>query len=172
MTRLKEEIEKVRAEAEKLRTDKMTGWIAPAVSVLSVLILALTLVSQRKTAIQVQRKQGQHELALKIADFIMSSRSPAMAEQRAELLSSLSVDGVSSRFLETVMTHTKAKNFPGDIGYDLRTRFFEATAAKYDEPSDVAELARRIFTGDDWLKNDLTPPKMVMQSAGAGKATG
>ena len=176
IARLRAEIEKVGAEAEKLRGDKITSWIAPAASVLSVLISVLilnwTLVSQRETAMQVQREQGRHALELKIADFIMSSRSPAMAEQRAELLSSLSADGVSSRFLETVITHAKAKDFPGDIGYDLRTKFFEATAAKYDAPSDVAELARRIFADDKWLKGDLTPPKTVVQPASTEKTAG
>jgi hypothetical protein len=172
IARLRAEIEKVRAEAEKLQADRITGWLAPAVGVLSVLLLILTLVSQRSTAMRVQREQAQHALELKIADFIMSSRSPAMARQRAELLSGLYADGVSSRFLETVRAHAAAGDFPGDIGFDLRTRFFEATAAKYDAPSDIAELARRIFTGDKWLKDDLTPPKTVAQPASVEKTAG
>lgn len=169
IARLRAEIEKAKAEAEKLRADRLTGWLAPAVSVLSVILLILTLVSQRSTAMRIQQEQAQHSLELKIADFIMSSRSPAMAKQRAELLSSLYADGVSSRFLETVRAHAAAGNFPGDLGLEIKVRFFEAAAAKYDTPSDIAELARRIFTGDKWLKDDLTPPKTVTQQVSTEK---
>jgi len=165
IARLRAEIEKCRAEAEKLQADKFTGWIAAAVSVLSVLILVVTLIDQRGTAMRIQHEQERHALELKIADFIMSSRSPAMAQQRAELLSSLSTDSVSGRFLETVRRQAADGDFPGDLGVDLRTRFFAATAAKYDAPSDIAELARRIFTGDTWLRDDLTPPKTVAPPA-------
>jgi hypothetical protein len=172
IARLSAEIEKFRAEAAKLQTDKLTGWIAPTVSVLSVFILVLTLVVQRSTAMRVQREQAQHALELKVADFIMSSRSPAMARQRSELLSGLYADGVSNRFLETVRAHAAAEDFPGDIGFDFRTRFFAATAAKYDAPSDIAELARRIFTGDKWLQADLTPPKTVAQPVSTEKVAG
>jgi hypothetical protein len=106
--RLRAQTEKLKAEAWKFEWDRYTGWIAPAVSILGVPILILTMVMQRRTAMKVQegtrapgdfKLQGEEAraaLELKIADFIMSSRSPAMARMRAELLSGLYIGMASA----------------------------------------------------------------------------
>src|SRR5262249_6376286 len=91
-------------------------------------------------------------------EFIMTSRSPAMAKDRAELLSTL-YHGDSREFLDVVRTKAERHDFPGDIGFELRSRVFEQTALKYNDASDIIELARRIFTGDMWLRDLDTPQR-------------
>jgi hypothetical protein len=158
LRKLHAEITKLSAETDKLYWDRVTGWIAPTVSVLTILILAITIVAQRRTALDVQKLQDQHTLELKIAEFIMTSRSPAMAKDRAELLSTL-YHGDSREFLDVVRTKAEGHDFPGDIGFELRSRVFEQTALKYNDASDIIELARRIFTGDMWLRDLDTPQR-------------
>ena len=89
----------------------------------------------------------------------MSSRSPAMTRDRAKLLASLNQRNTGTDFLKAVEAMTTERQFPRDIGFELRTRIFEQLSEKYSEPSDVALLARNIFSGDDWLKKDILPPK-------------
>ncbi len=54
---------------------------------------------------------------------------------------------------------TANRQFPGDLGFELRLKVFQELAGRYKHPADVAVLARNIFKGDDWLKEDLTPPE-------------
>ena len=140
LSRLRADVDKVAAEREKLVAEKYTSWFAPAVSLLAIPILIATIILQRRTAVQVQQQHGQYALELKIAEFIMGSRSPAMARQRAELLSNLYREGVSTKFLENVRVQAGMGEFPGDLGFALRNTFFTTVASKYDNPSDILEL--------------------------------
>lgn len=176
--KLRGEIQKLQADIKKAEWDSYTAWIGPALSVITIVVLAATLVSQRKTALEVQQRQGAAALALqekqgqaalelqkaqssaaleiKVVDLVMSSRSPALALGRAELLRHLNKD-TSNYFLQEVIQKAADRDFPGDLGFELRTKVFEVLAGKYTEPADVALLARKIFSGDDWLKEDLVP---------------
>jgi hypothetical protein len=182
--KLRAEIQKLQADTKKAEADTKKAnwdWIGPLVSVITIAVLAATLVSQRKTALdvqekqsaaslQLQQKQGQAALELqkaqnsaaleiKVIDLVMSSRSPALARGRAELLGHLYTEEARSAFLDAVKTMTLRREFPGDLGFELRTKVFTELASKYKEPADVALLARRIFSGDDWLKEELVPSK-------------
>jgi heme exporter protein D len=187
LQKLRSGIAKLSVESEKLRLDGYLGWIAPTVSLLTIAILALTVFWQRKTAldvqmrqagqaieiqkrqadqaIEIQTRQGQHALELKIADFVMGSRSPAQALKRAELLTALYKGQVGNEFLEVVKTRAAQGDFPGDLGIEIRKTIFDKLSGNYKEPADVAELARRIFSGDQWLKVLEVPEKR--KSAGA-----
>jgi hypothetical protein len=181
LQKLDTEIKKMKAETDKATAEiNKTAWdrIGPLVSVLTIFILAYTMVSQRKTALDVQKKQGQSELDLqkaearaaldiKVVDLVMSSRSPALARGRAELLSHLYKEEVRSDFLKAVEAMTANHEFPGDLGHEQRMTVFHELAAKYSKPEDVAVLALGIFGGDKppkWLENlnrvlpKLAPP--------------
>jgi hypothetical protein len=192
LSKLRAEVAKLQVEVDKTQIDKYVGWIAPTVSALTLIVLVMTLVTQRKTALDVQVKQaasalaiqtkqaasalevqtkqgasalalqqaqGDAALQLKIVELIMSSRSPALARGRAELLASSNSRNISSDFLKAVLDVTAKHQFPGDLGFELRTTVFEQLSGKYTDPSDVALLARNIFSGDDWLKANILPPK-------------
>jgi hypothetical protein len=185
---MKLELEKLRAEIDKLKADtkkaaadtvkaewdSSTAWMAsigPIISVITILILAATLIAQRKTALDVQEKQGQAALDLqkaeasaareiKVVDLVMSSRSPALARDRAALLSHLYKEEVRSAFLNAVEAMTVRHEFPGDLGLEQRMNVFHELAGKYTKPEDVAQLAREIFGGEhppNWLKNLVLP---------------
>jgi hypothetical protein len=115
--------------------------------------------TQGESALKLQQAQGDAALQLKIIELIMSSRSPALAKGRAELLATSNTKNIGAAFLKAVEAMTAEGQFPGDLGFELRTQVFEQLAGKYSDPSDVALLARNIFTGDDWLKKDILPPK-------------
>jgi hypothetical protein len=167
---LKADTKKAAADTEKAEWDSSTAWtawIGPLISVITIFILAATLIAQRKTALDVQEKQGQAALDLqkaeaiaareiKVVDLVMSSRSPALAQLKAELLGSLEV---RSPFLDAVKARTEMHQFPGDLGLELRMKVFEELASKYDEPADIVLLARQtLFGGEDWFEK-LVPPK-------------
>jgi len=178
--KLKAEREKLEADTSKANFDKLWGWIAPLVSILSIVILVATLRNQRSTALDVQdrqatsalklqkeqaasalalqERQGNQALQLKITELIMASRSPALAGMRAELLSTLYDKSGTSAFLSKVKEMTDDKKFPGDLGHELRTKVFEELAEKYENPADVKLAAETIYCGDDWLKEDIAPP--------------
>jgi 2-polyprenyl-3-methyl-5-hydroxy-6-metoxy-1,4-benzoquinol methylase len=150
------EIQKLEVEIQKLESDRATVWIGPAISALSVLIVVVTVLVQRQTSTALQKRQGELDLELKVAEFIMSSRSPNMARQRADLLGALYQRGITSKFLESVQS--VGRNFPGDLGIEMRTEFFTQVAAKYDAPDDVANLFRQIFPKEEWLDKVQIPP--------------
>jgi len=120
--------------------------------------VAVTLVNQRRTAIDVQERQSNQALQLKITALIMASRSPALAGMRAELLGTLYDKSGTSAFLSKVKEMAHDKKFPGDLGHELRTKVFEELAEKYENPADVKLAAETIYCGDDWLKEDIAPP--------------
>jgi hypothetical protein len=194
--KLRAEIQKLQADITKEEWDSYTAWLGPALTFIALLVplivLAFTLTSQRKQALDVQEKQGAqalklqekqaaHALALqekqwaqalalqekqgqaaldiKVIDLVMSSRSPALALDRAELLSHLYENEVGSAFLLAVKAMTKRHEFPGDLGFELRTKVFTELASKCTEPGDVEVIARNIFSKDEWLKRELVPPK-------------
>jgi hypothetical protein len=193
--KLKVEMEKLSADTSKANIDSFFGWIAPLVSILSILILVATLRNQRKTALDVQERQaksaleladrqasqardvqerqaksalalqerqGNQALQLKITELIMASRSPALARMRAALLSTLYEESSTNPFLSKVKEMTDEHQFPGDLGHEVRTKVFEELAAKYQNPADVKLLAEKIFSGVDWLKEDIAPPKTLL----------
>ena len=163
LRKLQAEIAKLSAEAHKLYWNNLTDWIAPTVSIFTILMLAVTIRAQRRTALDVR-----HILELKIAEFIMTSRTPGMARQRAALLSTLYQGGISKEFLNVVKAKADQGEFPGDLGFALRTTVFEQTAPKYADPRDIVELARRMFTGDEWLKK-LDAPQATVVAVSADK---
>jgi hypothetical protein len=152
------EIQKLLADTKKAEADISKAkwdWIGPLLSVLTIAVLAYTLVSQRKTALGVQKKQGQAALDLqkaeasaareiKVVDLVMSSRSPTLAKRKAAL-SHLYKE--RSAFLDAVEVMTRRHEFPGDLGLEQRMNVFQELAGKYTKPEDVALLARQIFGG-------------------------
>jgi len=155
--KLKLETDKLKDEIDKLHIDRVTVWIAPAISAGSVLLLAVGLLVQRATTTRVQRMLGRVDLELKVAELVMSSRSSAMARERAEILTTLYEKGMSSEFLTTMR---KVQEFPIDLGIELREEFLRQVGPKYDEPSDIEELYRRVFPGQArWLTPNFVPPK-------------
>jgi hypothetical protein len=150
------ETEKLKVEKEKMETD-VRAWIAPAISALSVLFIAIGLIVQYFQATRLQRTQARVDGELKMMEILMASRSPAMAQDRANLFLRMYRQEMSRPFAETIADIRK--RFPGDIGMEVREKFFEVVGAHYQNPHDIQELARRIFTGDEWLQKDLTPPK-------------
>jgi hypothetical protein len=164
------ENQKLKAEIEKLTFDtsqanRFAGWIAPLVSILTIVVLVAGLLNTRKTALNVQKEQGNQALQLKITELIMASRSPALAGMRGELLSTLYEKNGTNTFFSKIKEMTAKKQFPGDLGHEVRIKVFEELAAKYENPADVKLLAENIFSGDEWLKQDIAPPKMLLPQA-------
>jgi hypothetical protein len=162
LQKLRSEIAKLSAESAKLRADSFWSWTAPIASIVGILtlpILAWTISSQRKTALEVQKQEGEHELVVKIADFVMGSRSPEHALKRAELLTALYKGQAANEFLNLVKSKAAEKDFPGDIGIEMRKIVFDKLASNYKEPAEMVELARRIWPNDGWLKKLDVPKK-------------
>ena len=86
---------------------------------------------QAKSQLALQKREGQLALELKVAELLMSGHSPSMARERAALLAGLYEEGMSSKFLELIKN---AKQFPGDLGIQMREAFFTQAASKYDNP--------------------------------------
>jgi hypothetical protein len=157
------EIDKLIAEKEKLVAEKVkmetdvNAWVPAAISALSVLAVVVGLLFQYFQATRLQQRQARVDGELKMMEILMASRSPAMAQDRANLFLRMYRHEMSEPFAETIADIRK--NFPGDIGMEVREKFLEVAGAQYQNPHDILALARRIFKNDEWLKEDLTPPK-------------
>ena len=128
--------QKARAEIDKLKIEWWTVGIAPALSALSVLMLAITLILQRKTQIEIQQRQKQADFQLKAAELVLNSRNPAMAKGRAALLTNLYPEQIDFRFRNKL----DRIDFPGALGQEIRMEVFKQLASKYSNPADVAKL--------------------------------
>src|SRR5690349_19627197 len=63
------EIRKLEAETRKLNFERRVGLLAPGLNALSILMLALALIVQRKTSNEIQSRQEKVNFDLKIAEF-------------------------------------------------------------------------------------------------------
>ena len=89
---------------------------------------------QGAAALELQKRQGDAALELKIVELVMSSRSPALARGRAELLNTLRGGVTASTFLDAVNAMTANRQFPGDLGFELRLKVFQELAGKLQAP--------------------------------------
>ena len=132
--------------------------------------------AEARDALQLQEKQGQAALDLqtaeacaareiKVVDLVMSSRSPALAQLKAELLGSLYREEVRSPFLKAVKEMTDMREFPGDLGLEMRMKVFQELVSKYDEPADIVLLARKTLLGGKGWLDELVPPTPRKQNS-------
>ena len=108
---------------------------------------------QGNDALELQKERSNADRDIKVVDLIMNSRSPALAQLKAELLSSLYKEENISAFLDLVKERTEMKQFPGDLGIEMRMKVFEKLVEKCKEPADIVLLARdTLFGGEGWFE--------------------
>ena len=143
---------KLELEIAKLQDDQITELIAPALSAFSILVLAISLIIQRRTARGIQKRSEQTNFELKVAELLMSSPSPAAAEARMNVLNGLYEErlrpGFKNRF--------DKKDFHGPRFHELRLEVFRQMSAKASSPEEVTQVFRRVFSNEKALYAEIS----------------
>jgi len=157
------EDQKLRLEIRKLETETVIGYFAPVLNALTILMVLLTILSQRRTAIEIQDKAERANFDMKAAELFMSSHTAWGAKKRLELLSQI----FRERMPADIVERFKDENFPGQKYYDLRLEIAKQMAAKCTSPSDVIEVFRASFPEERSIFENIYP---ASQSTGEPKA--
>jgi hypothetical protein len=145
--RKKLELDKLKAEINKLRADKWTTYITPIVGLISALGVVGAILVQRQTAFNIQKQSEKANFELKFADFVMNSESPAMARQRLGIFRDLYRDRLSPEFIHAISESDfiLRDDFPGTRRQQLRVELFKAIAAKAESPNAAIDAFNLVF---------------------------
>jgi len=161
-------VDRLTAEIDKLRSDRYIAWGSAGAIILSFFGVIATILFQRKTALDVQSRSEQTNFELKVADFVMSSYSGAVADQRLKVLTRLYGDRLRPGFADDFQKDL----FPSIKYQELRLALFTSLVEKCNTQDDVLKVFQQVFPEEgSWWFDKLFPPKVEHNQLVRSQAT-
>jgi hypothetical protein len=123
-------------------------------SALSIFLLVVSLIIQRRTTLEIQKRAEQVSFELKAAEILMDSQSPWDARRRLAVITDLYGDRLRTDF----STKFDTEKFPGKRIHGLRQDLAESMASKVSTKEEVIQVFRFVYNQpDSWMQRDYPP---------------
>lgn len=151
------ELKKIIAETAKIERDTKYWYLPALITIVPFLGVVLTILIQRKSALDIQRRTEQASLEMKIAEIVMASPTPGIASARMEILTQL----YSGRIRPEFVRNFDIDRFAGTRLWEMKMVVFKLLAENPDKRESILSALRKTFPEDKdrwidplFLRND------------------
>jgi hypothetical protein len=163
------ELKKLDFEAQKAEFDAyFTWWIGPLLTAASIAFAGYSVAYQTRQASKDREKDAQKDATLKLAEFVMNSRQPAMARERLRILSQLDKKSFGTGIADTIglpkrpAGQADEQHFPAVERSELKLEVFRSLASQPGHANEILRFFASIYPNETWITdiNSAVEPRL------------
>ncbi len=151
-------------EDKKLEVEQLKAWLNGGSIVIPLLLGAITLAWQSRTAAKLKEREARDAFELKAAEIVFTGDSARATKNKARALTVLFPKRLPSNFGDAF----EPEKFSGPR-WEAQLEVFKAACSKVQSSEEVYKIWYQLFPGDIWIKSLLsTPPPLSTDTPTSG----
>jgi hypothetical protein len=148
------DLQKLELETRKIKNEIDIWWLTPVLTAASILLAGAGVAWQTRNANNSRRQEAKAEATLKLAEFVLSSRHPAMARNRVALLERIDKESFGSDIISKLGLDDPKVPFPAVARSELQVEVFKQLASNPQNTEKIKKAFSEIFPRETWIYSD------------------